>query len=47
MTPTEALIKIREIAVRNYEQDEKLRANGARALKRIADICDEVLDKSS
>lgn len=39
----QALRRISAIATRNYEQDQKLRANGARSLKRIADIADAAL----
>lgn len=39
----DALVWIRQIADVNLEQDGKLRAQGARTLKRIADKCDEAL----
>ena len=42
----EALTWIRQIADSNLEQDEKLRAQGARTLKRIADHCDEALNRA-
>lgn len=43
----EALDWIRTIADANLEQDDKLRSNGARTLKRIADKCDEALARAT
>ena len=40
-----ALEWIRKRADANYEQDDELRAMGARTLKRIADKCDEALTR--
>lgn len=42
---TEALEWIRTIADANFGQDEKLRAQGARTLKRIAGRCDAALSQ--
>lgn len=40
----DALQRIAKIARSNYEQDTKLRANGARALKRIAEAAETALN---
>lgn len=40
---TEELVMVRQIALNTHDQDAKLRANGARTLRRIADKIETIL----